>query len=48
MRPHRIRSVLVTAAVVAAAATLSAYGHRLDVLRLKGLGRALPSVCGTG
>ena len=30
-----------------AAATLSAYGHRLDVLHLKGLGRALPSVCGT-
>lgn len=28
-----------------AAATLSAYGHRLDVLHLKGLGRALPSVC---
>ncbi|MFI1482884.1 chorismate mutase [Streptomyces sp. NPDC020747] len=31
-----------------AAAALSAYGHRLDVLRLKGLGRALPSVCGAG
>ena len=31
-----------------AAAALSAYGHRLDVLHLKGLGRALPSVCGTG
>ncbi|MGA5500982.1 chorismate mutase [Streptomyces umbrinus] len=30
-----------------AAATLSAYGHRLDVLHLRGLGRALPSVCGT-
>ncbi|MGW2287902.1 chorismate mutase [Streptomyces phaeochromogenes] len=28
-----------------AEATLSAYGHRLDVLHLKGLGRALPSVC---
>ncbi|MGI3197577.1 gamma subclass chorismate mutase AroQ [Streptomyces sp. GLT-R25] len=30
-----------------AAATLSAYGHRLDVLHLRGLGRALPSVCST-
>ncbi|MFG2349390.1 chorismate mutase [Streptomyces phaeochromogenes] len=30
-----------------AAATLSAYGHRLDVLHLKALGRALPSVCAT-
>lgn len=30
-----------------AEAALSAYGHRLDVLHLKGLGRALPSVCGT-
>ncbi|MCZ4509750.1 chorismate mutase [Streptomyces sp. ActVer] len=30
-----------------ASAALSAYGHRLDVLHLKGLGRALPSVCGT-
>ncbi|WP_151484038.1 chorismate mutase [Streptomyces albicerus] len=30
-----------------AAAALSAYGHRLDVLHLKGLGRALPSVCDT-
>ncbi|MFC8664788.1 chorismate mutase [Streptomyces sp. NPDC057199] len=29
------------------AATLSAYGHRLDVLHIKGLGRALPSVCTT-
>jgi chorismate mutase len=28
-----------------AEAALSAYGHRLDVLHLKGLGRALPSVC---
>jgi chorismate mutase len=28
-----------------AAAALSAYGHRLDVLHLKGLERALPSVC---
>ncbi|MDQ0952375.1 chorismate mutase [Streptomyces phaeochromogenes] len=30
-----------------AAAALSAYEHRLDVLHLKGLGRSLPSVCGT-
>ncbi|MDQ1029143.1 chorismate mutase [Streptomyces umbrinus] len=30
-----------------AAAALSAYEHRLDVLHLKGLGRALPSVCAT-
>ncbi|MEV4036644.1 chorismate mutase [Streptomyces umbrinus] len=30
-----------------AAATGSAYEHRLDVLHLRGLGRALPSVCVT-
>ena len=30
-----------------AAATLSAYEHRVDVLHLKALGRALPSVCAT-
>ncbi|WP_405582954.1 chorismate mutase [Streptomyces sp. NBC_01092] len=28
------------------AAALSAYGHQLDVLHLKGLQRAVPSVCG--
>ena len=30
---------------LAAAATWSAYAHRLDTLHLRGLGRALPSVC---
>ncbi|MGC9538174.1 hypothetical protein [Streptomyces sp. UG1] len=31
---------------LALAAAWSAYGHALDVLHLKGLGRAVPSVCG--